>query len=132
MINYFTSHASHISVVLFVLAIIQAMYASYMVRFGTRTTGTVIRIASDNEGDTPIVGFSTPDQQTHEFRVKTVRGSDHWFIGKTCPVLYDPRNPKRAHVDEPLQRWMMFYILLGANVMVLFLSRFLSYLPPAS
>lgn len=76
MIDFFLSHISRISFLLFALAIIQAIYASYMVRYGKTTTGTVIRIASDNEGDMLIVGFTAPDQKTYEFRMQTILGSD--------------------------------------------------------
>jgi hypothetical protein len=104
---------------LLIFAFLNALYAFYLVKFGKVTVGNVIRMDASNEGETPIVEFVAEDQKTYTFRVKTVRGQDQWSVGKTCAVRYDPRNPKRAHVDAPLQRWMLVFILVGGAIFLL-------------
>jgi hypothetical protein len=130
MIEFFVKNGPLLAVPLLLLSVFRALWAWYLIRFGKTLVGTVSKLDSDADGSiTPIVSFTTPDQKNYNFRVQTVRGRDQWTIGATRNVRYDPRNPSRAQVDEPFQRWFPVILFAALGSFILVLSIVLRLLP---
>lgn len=93
------------AVAVLLYAAIEAFRTLQLQRNGLRTQGTVVEIDTNNEGDTPIVGFTAQDGKEYRFRVSTVLGKENWAMGTTCPVIYSSSNPKHARVERFAQLW---------------------------
>lgn len=72
--------------------------------------GTVVRIdqSEDSEDGTsyaPVIQYTTPDGQTHEFTPGVSTGSPRHTPGQAIQVRYDPQNPSKARVSTGFYLW---------------------------
>ena len=87
-----------------------------LARFGETTTGTVVRVSEQTDVDHAIVHFVDLGGRANEFRSDLPRRSGSIVIGTSVMVRYDPSNPKRARIGEPLRRaWLYLVYLIVAG-----------------
>jgi hypothetical protein len=93
-----------------------------LLRYGVRTQGTVTRLieAVDDGQDSPMVSFAPASGAgagaVVTFRVKLADGSLN--LGDVVPVLYDPKDPKRAIIAESKHLWAGPLLMGGVGVML--------------
>ena len=60
----------------------------------------------DEPRPAPVVRFETPRGEEHRFRADLYVAWRDYGMGETVPVLYDPRQPADARVDDSLLLWI--------------------------
>ena len=80
----------------------------------TKATGTVIRVADDDEGRESLVGFETADGEHVEFWAGFWSGGQ---TGQQVEVLFNPRKPKVAKIDRWAIRHYEALWLFGVGVL---------------
>lgn len=60
----------------------------------------------DEPRPAPVVRFETPRGEEHRFRADLYVAWRDYGMGETVPVLYDPRRPADARVDDSLLLWI--------------------------
>lgn len=60
----------------------------------------------DEPRPAPVVRFETPRGEEHRFRANLYVAWRDYGMGETVPVLYDPREPDDARVDDSLMLWI--------------------------
>lgn len=123
------TRAPWLSLALICFAGIKAIHNWYFLKKSIKTIGKVVEIDVSNDGDTPLVEFTTKSDERIKFRVTTLLGKEDWSLDTTWPVRYLASAPKRAQIDTPHYRWLPVQIfLLGAiclyivGKMILFFS----------
>ena len=83
---------------------------------GDRAQGTVIELQRSHGRRTsykPIVGFETPDGETHTFVHPLGSRPSVYAAGDRVAVLYDPERPRRAVIDSFYGRYGFLIVVLG-------------------
>lgn len=117
-----------LSVIWFIVAIIEASRVAAFQKNSLATQGTVIRLEPIDEGIMPIVEYKTQTGERHELRVGTQVAGQVWTIGSVWPVRYVAHQPSSAKIDQPAQQWrrVALFALVGAGLVIVgFVARFI-------
>lgn len=76
-----------------------------LLRIGMKASGTVIDYRQTSEEIWPVVRFVTADGLTVTFESLYHPGYSGYSMGQRVPVVYDPRAPRVAEINEPERLW---------------------------
>jgi hypothetical protein len=95
------------------------------IRRAVTTQGTVTDLEShhDREGGSsysPVVTFSTPDGQSHQFSSNVASQPPAYQVGERVPVKYLANNPQRAKIGTPGSLWLLpaIFVAIGAGLLI--------------
>ncbi len=125
----FGPRALLVGALLIVIGVVQSVRTLLFLRRGATTEGVVVRVESNNDGDTPIVRFRDPQGRTFEFRVTTVQSMEPWAVGRTHRVRFDRDDPARAEIDAPMHHWSMSALLFGGGCLLIVVGLVLRFVP---
>jgi hypothetical protein len=99
------------------------VYRLLLMRTGTRTEGTVLRLDSDTSnrpgnnhpGLYPVVQFTSTDGTVVHFLSRAGSNPSPYKVGDHVPVLYQPGKQDTAMIDRGIRNWepVGFMLLLG-------------------
>lgn len=98
--------------------------------------GVVIGLAehvdseSNDSAYSPVVEFTTKKGETSQFESNIQSNPPSYRKGDQVPVLYDPSNPSRAHIDSPWDSWLTCGIIGGIGGIFFIVTIFISFAKP--
>lgn len=92
-------------------------------RGGAPAVGRVAKISSGENYDTAIISFIDGSGRTREFDSELPYGRGTGAVGDSFDVLYDPNNPRRAHIaGKPIGRAWLYAVSLITAAGIVFLA----------